>query len=300
MSGLEVTSLLRPEELWPRAVDTTRRALASGALQPLTTDCQLVEQRGVPFQVRVLGRVRLKEERARPQALPFNPFAEPEPELVVGGVSPTHRCLLNKFPVVEHHLLVVTRAFEEQESPLTAADFEALARCMAGLDGLAFYNSGEVAGASQRHKHLQLIAPLGPEGLRAPMERLLLPAPPRGDLATVSALDFLHAVTGLELEGAPVEQAAAQLLEAYRALRTALGFPREAPPYNLLATRRWMLLVPRSRAASHDINLNAMGFAGSLLVKTPEQLRQVQALGPLALLREVAMPAATAPGPERG
>ena len=55
---------------------------------------------------------------------------------------------------------------------------------MAGLDGLAFYNSGEVAGASQRHKHLQLIQPLGPDGLRAPMEALLsllpreAPSPP--------------------------------------------------------------------------------------------------------------------------
>ena len=286
--------LSRPEELWPRTLDTTRHGLATGALQPITTDCHLVEQDGVPFQVRVLGRVKRKEdrERERSHGAPFNPFENPEADLVVGGLSPTHLCVLNKFNVVEHHLLLITRAFEEQESPLTAADFEALAFALAGLDGLAFYNSGEVAGASQRHRHLQLIPPLGPNGLRAPMEKLLLPPPPWGHLTTVPALGFSHALTGLGLREVPPGEAAARLHTAYQALRETLGLHApEPPPYNLLATRDWMLLVPRARATSHDININAMGFAGSLLVKTEEQLRQVEAVGPMTLLREVALTA---------
>ena len=42
------------------------------------------------------------------------------------------------------------------------ADFDALARGLAAIDGLAFYNGGTVAGASQPHKHLQLVpVPLG-------------------------------------------------------------------------------------------------------------------------------------------
>jgi len=180
--------LLRPEDLWSQTVRTTRHGLSTGALQPIATECRGLEQHGVPFQVRVLGRAHLKERRrsepSRPG--PFNPFENPDPDLVVGDVSPTHVCLLNKFNVVEHHLLIVTRVFEEQESVLTAADFEALALCMEGLDGLAFYNSGEMAGASQRHKHLQLTPPLGPEGLRAPMEKLLM---------TGQAPGFTHAVT---------------------------------------------------------------------------------------------------------
>ncbi len=40
-------------------------------------------------------------------------------------LSPTHTLLLNKFNVVAHHLLVVTRAFESQLDPLTTADMEA-------------------------------------------------------------------------------------------------------------------------------------------------------------------------------
>jgi ATP adenylyltransferase len=272
-------------------VRTTRHALGTGALQPIATDCWTVEQRGVPFQVRVLGRAHLKERRREPPRTaptPFNPFENPEPDMVVGDVSPTHVCLLNKFNVVEHHLLLVTRTFEEQETPLTAADFEALALCMEGLDGLAFYNSGELSGASQRHKHLQLTPPLGPEGLRAPMEKLLSPPPPRGRVTTLPALGFTHAVTGLGPWETPPGEAAARMVEAYQSLRAALGMARELSPYNLLATREWMLMVPRPRAEALGININALGFAGSLLVKTPEQLQQVQTLGPLELLRQVA------------
>jgi len=272
--------LLRPEELWSQTVRTTRHGLSTGALQPIATECRVIEQHGVPFQVRVLGRAHLKERRrsepSRPG--PFNPFENPDPDLVVGDVSPTHVCLLNKFNVVEHHLLIVTRAFEEQESALTAADFEALALCMEGLDGLAFYNSGELAGASQRHKHLQLTPPLGPEGLRAPMEKLLL---------TGQAPGFTHAVTRLgPWVSSPVEDGA-RMLEAYQSLRATLGMEHALRPYNLLATRDWMLLVPRTQAEVRGINVNALGFAGSLFVKTEEQFQALQELGPVELLNQV-------------
>jgi ATP adenylyltransferase len=273
--------LLRPEDLWSQTVRTTRHGLSTGALQPIATECRLIEQDGVPFQVRVLGRAHLKERPRREPTRPgpFNPFEHPDPDLTVGDVSPTHVCLLNKFNVVEHHLLIVTRVFEEQESALTAADFEALALCMEGLDGLAFYNSGEMAGASQRHKHLQLTPPLGPEGLRAPMEKLLM---------TGQAPGFAHAVTRLGPWTSSHVEDGARLLEAYQSLRATVGMEHALRPYNLLATRDWMLLVPRSQAEVRGINVNALGFAGSLFVKTEEQFQGLQELGPQELLRQVA------------
>jgi ATP adenylyltransferase len=48
--------------------------------------------------------------------------------------------------VVDHHILIVTRAFEDQDTWLTLADFEALAICMAEIDGLAFFNGGRWRG----------------------------------------------------------------------------------------------------------------------------------------------------------
>ena len=281
---------LRPEDLWSRTLETTRHGLACGALQPIATECQTFEQQGIPFQVRLLGRAHLKDERTKrekPRTQPFNPFEHPDPDLTVGELSPTHVCLLNKFNVVEHHLLIVTRVFEEQESWLTAADLEALALCMEGLDGLAFYNSGEAAGASQRHRHLQLIPPLGPEGLRVPVETRLPRGLARGVLTSLPALGFRHALTGLGAWTGSVREDGARLLEAYHLLMGTLPPGPELPPYNLLATRDWMLLVPRSCAEADGINVNAMGFSGSLLVKTPEQRQHLQESGPMQLLRRV-------------
>jgi len=63
-----------------------------------------------------------------------NPFLPYEEALWVRHLSPTHTLLLNKFNVVAHHLICVTREFEQQTQPLTAADFEATWTAMQVID----------------------------------------------------------------------------------------------------------------------------------------------------------------------
>jgi len=48
-------------------------------------------------------------------------------------------------------------------------------------------------------------------------------------------------------------------------------------PYNLLATRRWMLVVPRRQERYEKISVNALGFAGSLFVRNAAELELVPA-----------------------
>jgi ATP adenylyltransferase len=43
----------------------------------------------------------------------------------VDHLSDTHTLLLNKFNVVPHHVLVVTRQFESQQDPLNSNDLAA-------------------------------------------------------------------------------------------------------------------------------------------------------------------------------
>jgi ATP adenylyltransferase len=266
--------VLEPGTLWSRVREATARGRRQGALQRIPTDREEVEERGVRFLVHVSAQVERKEragvEAGRSARDPFLPYEE---ELFVADLSPTHVCLLNKFPVVEPHLLVVTRAFEAQEEPLGHADFEALALCLHEIDGLGFYNAGAAAGASQRHKHLQLVPlPLGPEPARAPVETLLA----RGELP------FEHASCRLDAGGA------APLLEAYHGLLDALDLARTAPgPYNLLVTRGWMLLVPRTREHFASISVNALGFAGSFYVRDRAELALLRERGPLEVLRAV-------------
>ena len=52
---------------------------------------------------------------------------------------------------------------------------------------------------------------------------------------------------------------------------------RQSAPYNLLATRRWMLLVPRSRDCFDSVPVNALGFAGSLFVRDEAQMQAAKA-----------------------
>ncbi|WP_342748376.1 hypothetical protein [Solemya velesiana gill symbiont] len=63
----------------------------------------------------------------------------------------------------------------------------------------------------------------------------------------------------------------------------------QSKPYNLLLTREWMLLVPRSHEFHRGVFINALGFAGSLFVKEKEQITSIRTEGPMALLRNVAM-----------
>jgi ATP adenylyltransferase len=303
MSRSEI--LLRPATLWSALQRRTRHALAHGALQPIRTEQVTVTDSGVRFLVRVVSSLARKAEdrerrEARDHEVPPDPFLPYEPELFVAQVSDTHLALLNRFNVIDHHLLIVTRGFEHQESLLNAADFQALAACMAEYESLGFYNAGVEAGASQTHKHLQLIPlPLAPEGPALPIEPLIHAAPPRQGIARVPGLALRHALARLDPAG--IHPGGARMLQdTYRRLLDSVGLKglprdgetRQSGPYNLLLTRGWMLLVPRSRECVASISINALGFAGSLFVRDRTQLETVRRLGPLSLLRAVGLPPA--------
>jgi ATP adenylyltransferase len=280
--------------LWQAARERSAGALASGALRPILTEQCLVEDGGVRFVVRAISSLREKDRAAEQDvgrsARRANPFLPPDPDLLVGDISATHVAVLNKFPVLEPHLLIVTRAFEHQEAALTRADFEALAIALASADGLGFYNGGTVAGASQPHKHLQLVPlPLAAEGPAIPITPLL------GHAVQGRIPDFRFRHAFLRLDRSVVAEpdaAAAAMHGGYRAMCMAadLGGPDpdgHLPPYNLLATRSWMMLVPRSRESALGVSVNGLGFAGALLVRDAMQMAAVARLGPMTVLRRV-------------
>ncbi len=274
--------------LWRQVTATSDRALELGAQIPIATRREAVSDAGVTFVVHVLEGLEHKEKVSGEQrAAGEDPFARPDPSLLVADLSPTHRVLLNKFNVLAVHLLLVTRAFEDQDELLTPADLEALALCLDEIDGLGFYNAGRVAGASQAHKHLQLVPlPLGPGPLGTPMDVLLHHAP-RGAPGRLGELPFPHAALRIP-EGRVTASDAPFLLSAYRELLAWCGIAGPGRPYNLLVTRRWMLLVPRSRERFEDFSVNSLGFAGSLLVRDPDQLERVREVGPMRVLTAVA------------
>ena len=53
-----------------------------------------------------------------------------------------------------------------------------------------------------------------------------------------------------------------QMLRRHRLVPPAADDGRMAGSYNLLVTRRWMLMVPRVRECFHPISFNSLAFAG--------------------------------------
>jgi ATP adenylyltransferase len=258
--------------------ERTRQAIAAGALAPIETVAEVVEQDGVRFVVRRVSSL------ARKHAVPATPLVPWDERLFVADVPPAHTMILNKFPVIGRHALVVTRRFVPQEALLDGDDFAALCACLADWDALAFYNGGRAAGASQPHKHLQLV----PRGLDEAGDLPIAPRVARAQGATVPGFRFPHAFARCDAGAGPEAR-----LAACRRLLMAIGV-RELPgglqsaPYNLLATREWMLAVPRAREKFEGISVNALGFAGSLFVRDAAQLARVRDAGPMNVLGAVA------------
>lgn len=294
--------LLRPGTLWPALLRSTSHALERGALRPIETAQTSLEDSGVRFVVRqvssLVRKARSQDQLAQqPSQASADPFLPYDPDLFVADISDTHVALLNKFNVIDHHLLIVTRAYEAQEALLNIDDFTAWCACLAEFDGLGFYNGGQEAGASQPHKHLQIAPlPLDDTDMALPIGSLIDRAPPGGDIATLSALPFAHAFA--RLAPAAREAAPRMALTCYRAMIAKLamktttvdGLEHQVTPYNLLMTPRWMLLVPRSAEHVEGMSVNALGFAGSLFVRDAAQMQRVRELGPMTILRRAALP----------
>lgn len=292
-------------QLHERVDAQARHALACGALKPIETEQRRIDDGGVRFVVRMVSSLREKAERqaqnlaaALQSGNQRNPFLPYDEDLFVARLSPTHVCLLNKYNVIDHHLLIVTSAFEDQEMLLSEADFAALRMCLDPLGGLAFYNGGGPAGASQPHKHLQLIPlPIAGDGPAIPIAPLLADAD-TSTLTTVRGLPFRHAFARIPRPGASLAEAAGATHALYRQALAAAGIDalatsageRQGAPYNLLITAEWMLLVPRTRELFEGISVNALGFAGSLFVRDAKQLATLERAGPMAVLRQVAAP----------
>jgi ATP adenylyltransferase len=290
--------------LWPAIVRQTAHALDCGALLPIQTTRTTIDDGGMRFVVRQISSLARKEKDEQQRkagatsARASNPFLPYDPDLFVADLSDTHLVLLNKFNVIDHHVLIVTRRFELQQALLNLADFCALFTCMTQFDSLGFYNGGPEAGASQPHKHLQ-IAPLPLDDItpQLPIEPLLASACMDGSVGTVPGLGFAHAFVGFDpaLVSRPPELARSAF-ERYMSLLAATGLhavdvdgePLQSAPYNLLVATRWMMLVPRRAEHSEGVSINALGFAGSLFVRNETQMDIIRTRGPMSMLKQVA------------
>jgi len=269
------------ERLWRAALERSIQARRDGSLIPLVTD--LIASEGwEPFQLRRLCSRTPKHLLERgPRPNPFLPWERP---LEVQRLGTSHVLLLNKYPVQAGHVLLITQDWAPQAGWLLASDWKAVSEVAADTAGLWFFNSCAEAGASQPHRHLQLLprhhsepaCPLEP-AIRAQLEGDAAPWPWRYRLSRRQ----------------PGEDHSA-LADHYNNQAIALGIGDPGAggsplyPYNLLFSEHWFLMIRRRVERMAGFSVNALGFAGYLLLTDQADLGWFRQHGPWALLAEVA------------
>ncbi|KAJ7772644.1 ATP adenylyltransferase-domain-containing protein [Mycena maculata] len=244
-----------------------------------------------------------------------DPFEPPyNPNLYVGELRDENNAeeyvvLLNKYSVVPQHFLLVTKEFQSQASPLMPPDlvqtYLLLAAARKARQNLfAFYNCGDNSGASQAHKHVQFI-PLEDED--GPPVEYLARSVKLENRTTPFALnlsyanhvyrfpDRFYSFTPEDLE--PVlAQAFISLFDlVVSTIRHDPDYPVGKPSYNVVITLEHMHLIPRAREnhvlaeTGDQLSVNALAFAGMLLVKSERELAAVKTEGVGKILRAVGL-----------
>lgn len=276
----------------------TNKALEKKALHPILTTYQILEQDSIPFLIRIIENLDRKDQEKKKQKHKqfhsfFNPFLPYDQDLFIDHIRYNHVAILNKFNVFDHHLLIVTREFEPQESVLNSDDFLALWTVLSQINGLGFYNSGKFSGASQPHKHLQLVPyPLVKEIETIPINNLLLNYKNTEQVVTLRELPYVHSIVFFEdIQNQSCEELAQITTEKYHKLLEKLNIKisdnRPSQNYNLLITKDYLMIIPRTQEKYQSFSINSLGFAGAFLVKNQEQLNLIKESNLLKILAKV-------------
>ncbi|KAJ2542992.1 bifunctional AP-4-A phosphorylase/ADP sulfurylase, partial [Coemansia sp. RSA 1933] len=238
------------------------KAVAQGALLFSESTVHLKKEKGVQFEIRYVPALAKKPNAKPKESLEskgfVNPFLPHDERLFVASLGTSHNLLMNKYCVVPYHLLITTVGFEQQGDLLTESDFNAVLDVCNNMSRqhIVFYNSGEESGASQPHKHLQLL-PM-PEYIGMPpllsLWRSEKPLP--GAVYTSASLPFSN--FGVLLGNAPYTPS--MLLGAYSsALKALTDIHGQTASYNMLLVADALVLFPRQHNKWHGVGVNSLG-----------------------------------------
>ncbi|CAG7560565.1 unnamed protein product [Fusarium equiseti] len=208
-------------------------------------------------------------------------------------VGETHFLAANKFCYARPHLMLLTLdGHKRQYQALNLDDWQALHSVLRGQtdDYVAFYNCGQDGGCSRLHKHMQLI-PKPKDSFAAFLDEEdgVEPSVPfqwfyhRFDSANVTPEDLFGIYNELLQKATAV---GAGLSE--NATRLPHG---AAIPHNILVTNKWMVVLPRRRAAvNKEAGANALGMIGVIAVATQKEIDNCINIGPSKALGELGVP----------
>ena len=269
------------EIYWKKALEKTYKCVNSGDVIPLkTTDITNTIYKKTDFIIRKLNTKKFKKNKfIGPSLNPFDPY---ETALVVDKIGENHHLILNKYPVQVGHILLITNSWKPQVGWLEKDDWNAIKSVNDDTSGLWFFNSGPLAGASQPHRHIQLLRRRSEE-VSCPREDWFLNL--AGNSNGNEKLGERTIAKAFNINNESIN-----LYDVYIELadKIGLGNPEidyvPKYPYNMLLTNNWIALIRRERDYVHGFSINSLGFAGYILVTEKSDYNYLAKNGPEKLL----------------
>eukprot|EP01083_Nonionella_stella_P240792 841439_1 len=291
----------------------------SGYLISFDSQQQYIKMNNISFPVRLATNLT-KKPASNPSHSkkefkdPFLPPFDQGQHVV--DINYEYRILLNKYNVVPHHILIVSTQFVKQSLPLTGTDFDITYKVIQSMNGLCYFNSGPLSGASQPHKHLQII----PRDDKYPIEQFMQNITIHDEqeqkqninekganimLHKVREYPFIHYVYLIKNneKSANIYNAYCLMIQAVKKDMQKSDYAEylkeDMFSYNLILTTDYMLVVPRKndvyfneklfKKEEVNISINAVAFAGTFFCKSKESLSMLEQVGPLNVLNFVTM-----------
>ena len=271
---------MRKEIYWEKALEQSEISIDSGNLFPLRTiDITNKFYDKKDFIIRKLDTSKFKKDlKIGPKVNPFNPWDKP---LEIEKIGKTHQLILNKYPVQIGHILLITNKWMPQNGWLDINDWYAIKTVNNDTSGLWFFNSGPLAGASQPHRHIQLLRRDIRENV-CPRDKWFL----NFNKYKVNNKLFKNIIVRPFNFSDNINDIYRIYVEL--SMDIGLGNPLKdkipKKPYNLLITNRWIALIKRANDKILGFSVNALGFAGYLLVTEKSDTRYLKSNGPEILL----------------
>lgn len=209
----------------------------------------------------------------------------------------THLLIYNKFMVFRQHVLVITREGIPQQKPLTLEDLCYTWIVMNAIEGIAFYNSNEKAGASVDHKHLQVVKRkfldtgiIRKIDLQAKTCDSFDGKITEFNIIKIDLLnDFMTVCIKLRdiKEHEDVFNYGKYLQCVYEAAYNNLNIDSDTCSFNLIFTKRWLLLVLRKQDKAYDVSMNSLSVIGSFLLTSEEKMKEFHTLTPQKIFKEI-------------
>jgi len=216
-----------------------------------------------------------------------DPFAWPiDPMLHIMDLNDQHCLIFNKFTIIKWHSLLITKLFETQHQHLRLIDFKESFYIMTALKGLMFYNSNPDAGASQSHKHIQIV-PCNEFPSRLLLDEIDNYGRNLKGANTLPWYNFCHCIYIFDRKLNEEREPSRILNNAYWKCAEKINNLALNAGFNLIATNNWLLMVKRKRDSYKGVKVNALGFIGSFAVKSKDQLKTILNTRPLSLLKEL-------------